>query len=458
MSNEFMISKILHHPIEGSPITLSNSSNECIPLSTQPSVSSQSSQSTFSTINDISLNHSNLFNSIQHTISLINHDHIDNRKECGIHLELYSDPINLLNSNVYTKYTPNVIQSNSYNCLSSQITQNESEMLQNNCHYKEQSEDQINNNYSIDYHLQNNRKFMDAFFKLFKLLNSKQTNETDYLQLKQSEDSNSKDESDNNVLVVNTEETYTSDNCPKVTNLLSQEINQTNKSKYPCNLWPSIYQELRYDCSPKTTSVDYHQQANSNLLSKSNYLFSCESPVSYATMFDAIKSYDGLQIWCFKSDTNAKSRSYNDKRIMKRKVRKTFLPKNNQRNELERKPRQAYSTDQLERLESEFEKDKYLKLNRRIELSNELDLTETQIKTWFQNRRTKWKKNLYYLDSSSNRLPMKSVKHENSLWSLVNNQSTTKSEQQTVVNNYYTSFISTHLIDTEKPMTNCTNS
>ncbi|CAI5449110.1 unnamed protein product [Caenorhabditis angaria] len=60
----------------------------------------------------------------------------------------------------------------------------------------------------------------------------------------------------------------------------------------------------------------------------------------------------------------------------------------------ERKPRQAYSVKQLDRLESEFQNDKYLSVNKRIQLSQSLNLTETQIKTWFQNRRTKWKKQL----------------------------------------------------------------
>ncbi|EFO88063.1 CRE-CEH-19 protein [Caenorhabditis remanei] len=75
----------------------------------------------------------------------------------------------------------------------------------------------------------------------------------------------------------------------------------------------------------------------------------------------------------------------------------------------ERKPRQAYSARQLDRLESEFQvvkevieysrimnfqSDKYLSVNKRIQLSQTLNLTETQIKTWFQNRRTKWKKQL----------------------------------------------------------------
>lgn len=61
---------------------------------------------------------------------------------------------------------------------------------------------------------------------------------------------------------------------------------------------------------------------------------------------------------------------------------------------VDRKPRQAYSAKQLERLESEFKQDKYLSVSKRMELSKCLNLTEVQIKTWFQNRRTKWKKQL----------------------------------------------------------------
>ncbi|XP_068223094.1 homeobox protein HMX1-like [Palaemon carinicauda] len=61
---------------------------------------------------------------------------------------------------------------------------------------------------------------------------------------------------------------------------------------------------------------------------------------------------------------------------------------------VDRKPRQAYSAKQLERLEAEFKVDKYLSVSKRLELSQALSLTETQIKTWFQNRRTKWKKQM----------------------------------------------------------------
>ncbi|XP_054281368.1 homeobox protein ceh-19-like [Macrosteles quadrilineatus] len=61
---------------------------------------------------------------------------------------------------------------------------------------------------------------------------------------------------------------------------------------------------------------------------------------------------------------------------------------------MDRKPRQAYSAKQLDRLETEFKEDKYLSVSKRMELSKALNLTEVQIKTWFQNRRTKWKKQL----------------------------------------------------------------
>lgn len=41
-----------------------------------------------------------------------------------------------------------------------------------------------------------------------------------------------------------------------------------------------------------------------------------------------------------------------------------------------------------------FQVDKYLSVSKRMELSKALNLTEVQIKTWFQNRRTKWKKQM----------------------------------------------------------------
>lgn len=57
-----------------------------------------------------------------------------------------------------------------------------------------------------------------------------------------------------------------------------------------------------------------------------------------------------------------------------------------------RRSRTVFSQEQLAGLEEVFERQRYLSVSERIELSMQLGLSETQVKTWFQNRRTKWKK------------------------------------------------------------------
>lgn len=68
-----------------------------------------------------------------------------------------------------------------------------------------------------------------------------------------------------------------------------------------------------------------------------------------------------------------------------------LLGKRSRKPGIDRKPRQAYSVKQLEKLENEFKQDKYLSVSKRMELSKTLNLTEVQIKTWFQVK-NKWKK------------------------------------------------------------------
>ncbi|CAG5126065.1 unnamed protein product [Candidula unifasciata] len=52
-----------------------------------------------------------------------------------------------------------------------------------------------------------------------------------------------------------------------------------------------------------------------------------------------------------------------------------------------RKARTAFTDHQLSALEKTFERQKYLSVQDRMELAAKLNLTDTQVKTWYQNRR-----------------------------------------------------------------------
>ncbi|RVE57766.1 hypothetical protein OJAV_G00202520 [Oryzias javanicus] len=58
----------------------------------------------------------------------------------------------------------------------------------------------------------------------------------------------------------------------------------------------------------------------------------------------------------------------------------------------DKRPRTAFTAEQLQRLRAEFQVNRYITEQRRQALAHELHLNESQIKIWFQNKRAKIKK------------------------------------------------------------------
>ncbi|XP_061105700.1 T-cell leukemia homeobox protein 3b [Conger conger] len=57
-----------------------------------------------------------------------------------------------------------------------------------------------------------------------------------------------------------------------------------------------------------------------------------------------------------------------------------------------KKPRTSFSRLQICELEKRFHRQKYLASAERAALAKSLKMTDAQVKTWFQNRRTKWRR------------------------------------------------------------------
>ncbi|KAM5271941.1 ventral anterior homeobox 1 [Ctenodactylus gundi] len=98
---------------------------------------------------------------------------------------------------------------------------------------------------------------------------------------------------------------------------------------------------------------------------------------------------------CGKSKSNPAADPDYCRRILVRdakgSIREIILPKGLDLDRPKR-TRTSFTAEQLYRLEMEFQRCQYVVGRERTELARQLNLSETQVKVWFQNRRTKQKK------------------------------------------------------------------
>ncbi|XP_028324805.1 homeobox protein vent1-like [Gouania willdenowi] len=70
----------------------------------------------------------------------------------------------------------------------------------------------------------------------------------------------------------------------------------------------------------------------------------------------------------------------------------TRLIHTDDKDETQRRVRTKFTAEQISSLENIFDKHKYLDVVERVKMAEKLELSETQVRTWFQNRRMKLKR------------------------------------------------------------------
>ena len=102
-----------------------------------------------------------------------------------------------------------------------------------------------------------------------------------------------------------------------------------------------------------------------------------------------------------KSENNDRSTKTDDESDESDKSKKKQKQNQDSKSGKPRRARTAFTYEQLVALENKFKVTRYLSVCERLNLALSLNLTETQVKIWFQNRRTKWKKQNPGLDVNS---------------------------------------------------------
>ncbi|KAG5866343.1 hypothetical protein JTB14_036712 [Gonioctena quinquepunctata] len=112
------------------------------------------------------------------------------------------------------------------------------------------------------------------------------------------------------------------------------------------------------------------------------------------------------------SESDPETSEYRDTEMSPPPASKGFFGSGDAQSEASknRKPRRrrtAFTHAQLAYLERKFRCQKYLSVADRSDVADALNLSETQVKTWYQNRRTKWKR--------QNQLRLEQLRHQASV-------------------------------------------
>ncbi|XP_029926995.1 ventral homeobox [Myripristis murdjan] len=151
---------------------------------------------------------------------------------------------------------------------------------------------------------------------------------------------------------------------------------QTHRPHIPCMVQPrppTCYGKGYLQAKPKSAErmdsvEDVSPQESS--LSSPFHPASCASPISEVSGYSSGYESEAASSECLSVDEGSEV----ERDGPQRRVRTKFTP------------------EQINKLEKIFSKHKYLDAGERVKTAQKLNLTETQVRTWFQNRRMKLKR------------------------------------------------------------------
>jgi len=152
-----------------------------------------------------------------------------------------------------------------------------------------------------------------------------------------------------------------------------------NASNYDTSL-----NESQQQLSKNTSSIGYNSSlSKANGVKASSLKFSIDSILGTNNSNNNLSQIETTHVDAVANTDVSKTK--------KRKSRSTN-PKSNENENNSKRIRTIFTQEQLDKLEIEFNRQQYMVGSERSYLANSLNLSESQVKIWFQNRRIKWRK------------------------------------------------------------------